>query len=658
MEGDLAPGRGQDGDGGPQDDVGPCTCLTKVDYFEDNDGDGIAHEPTSPDDRLSLCLGDPVPAGFVLSSSGEWDCNDTDNAVFPGATEICDVVDNDCDGEVDEGQTSPSYLDGDGDGFGSSTVSVGCSIPPSYVTNKSDCDDLDPLVHPGAPEICDGIDNDCDGEIDEGFNAGETCITTLGECTSEGVFVCISGKAAECNAVPIVPSQEVCDYVDNDCDGETDDELGKVYYQDTDGDGFGTSLATLVACMQPPGYSPLDGDCDDTNKKRYSAAEEFCDGIDNDCDGETDEGSPPGGPEICDGIDNDCDGEVDEGLLYTYYKDQDGDGFGSSLATLVACYQPPGYSPLDGDCDDSTPEKHPKIAEVCDGIDNDCDGEVDDVWYCCTLWEPDWECCPPGSVTDFVDCGPTDFVFVMDNSSSMDSSDPLNIRYDALLGHFDGDGLWHDGFVDKMSADDRGIVIPFSGGWAVMGGFASDHDLLMANIEAAKTAPVGSGTEIGKALMKGAIPAFEEGPQQRIVLLLSDGGTQDATAFPPAWIAEALAVNGVSLFAIGLGATSFEKSYMIEVSTSQFVWLGDPGELPYLYDLLLAMSSGASWKQCTGAHKWLEMFGPCGGCATGNPKLFWPPPTADGCSVQDQLNVAVFACEAPEGYVDCQVSEP
>ena len=100
----------------------------------------------------------------------EGDCDDSDAAIYPGAPEICDGIDNDCDGEVDEGVTNPYYEDADGDGYGLSTVGpvMTCSPPAGYVSNNLDCDDSDAAIYPGALEICDGIDNDCDSEIDEG----------------------------------------------------------------------------------------------------------------------------------------------------------------------------------------------------------------------------------------------------------------------------------------------------------------------------------------------------------------------------------------------------------------------------------------------------------------------------------------------------------
>ena len=133
---------------------------------------------------LSACrTGDKVEEEEVIDTGGvveetpdadadgydaDEDCDDNNSVVNPGAAEICDGVDNNCDGEVDEGVTSTFYEDVDGDGFGDpdSTIEA-CEIPDGYVATGTDCDDYAEESYPGAPEQCDDEDNDCDGEIDE-----------------------------------------------------------------------------------------------------------------------------------------------------------------------------------------------------------------------------------------------------------------------------------------------------------------------------------------------------------------------------------------------------------------------------------------------------------------------------------------------------------
>ncbi|MEC7984541.1 MAG: putative metal-binding motif-containing protein, partial [Myxococcota bacterium] len=97
------------------------------------------------------------------------DCNDNDPQSYPGSEEICDGIDNNCDGEVDEGVLSTFYLDADGDGFGNADITMdSCEVLDGYVSTGGDCDDASDLSYPGAEEICDGLDNNCDEEIDEG----------------------------------------------------------------------------------------------------------------------------------------------------------------------------------------------------------------------------------------------------------------------------------------------------------------------------------------------------------------------------------------------------------------------------------------------------------------------------------------------------------
>jgi len=215
----------------------------------------------------------------------------------------------------------------------------------------SDCDDGDATVHPGAPEVCDGVlDNDCSGNTDpdEVDNDGDG----YSECADD----CADNNASVHPGAP-----EVCDGVaDNDCNGS--DDPAEV---DDDGDG----------------ESECEGDCDDGDDTIHSAAPEVCDGVlDNDCDGVVDPAevdddgdgfdecaddcddqlaaAHPGAPEVCDGVaDNDCNGVDDPAEV-----DDDGDG----------------RTECDGDCDDSDPTIHGGQAENClDGVDNDCDGAVD-----------------------------------------------------------------------------------------------------------------------------------------------------------------------------------------------------------------------------------------------------------------------------------------
>ena len=158
------------------------------------------------------------------------------------------------------------------------------------------------------------------------------------------------------------------------------------WYSDSDGDGDGRPNKSIQAGSQPDGYVIDNTDCDDTDPSINPAATEVCDGKDNDCDGEVDEGvlnacgecgQVP--MEVCDGKDNDCDGSIDEGVKNTYYLDYDEDGYGDVDETTQACSPPDGYVENNSDCDDDDPGVHPDATEICeDGIDQDCDDEVDE----------------------------------------------------------------------------------------------------------------------------------------------------------------------------------------------------------------------------------------------------------------------------------------
>ena len=312
-------------------------------WFKDKDKDGYTDGTTK--------VACEKPSDEYVSSATAGDCNDSDSSMNPGKAEICDNKDNNCNGLIDEGVKLVFYKDLDGDGYTDGTTSVGCSAPSGYVLSATsgDCNDNDPNINPGKAEICDGIDNNCNGQPDEGFNVGQSCTVGVGECARTGQFVCkADGTGTECNATPGTPTPEVCDGLDNNCNGIIDDGVLLVFYKDMDGDGY-TDGTTSVGCSAPSGYvlSATSGDCNDNDPNVNPGKTEICDGIDNNCNGQPDEGfnvgqsctvgvgecartgqfvckadgtgtecnATPGTPttEICDGEDNDCDGQTDEG---------------------------------------------------------------------------------------------------------------------------------------------------------------------------------------------------------------------------------------------------------------------------------------------------------------------------------------------------------
>ncbi len=265
------------------------------------------------------CTGGPLHSRDIDRDgfAGRDDCDDRDPFVHPDASEFCDGVDNDCDGEVDEADAldRPTWkTDGDGDGFsapGADSV-FACDPGAGWALDGGDCDDDDPTRHPTAPESCDGRDEDCNGLIDDD---------------------------------PDVPR-----------------------YADDDGDGWGDGDRPVAHC-DTPGSARRAGDCNDGDPEVHPGADERCTGVDDDCDGLVDDADP---------------GVLD---LPTWYPDPDGDGFSDDEdITLVQCDPPnPFWAQELGDCDNGDPTAFPGQVQGCVPIDQDCDGALPDdtAW-----WDP------------------------------------------------------------------------------------------------------------------------------------------------------------------------------------------------------------------------------------------------------------------------------
>jgi len=331
---------------------------------------------------------------------GPIDCDDTDPSVHPGATEVCDGKDTNCDGV--RWQTD---YDRDGDG-----------VPQC----GGDCDDNDANRYPGAPELCNGVDDDCNNSVPLNER----------DLDHDGVRVCDVPSDCNDNDATIAPNQaEVCgDNKDNNCNGQIDEAGCICPDRDADGhtdavcggddcndfdatiypgapeqctDGIdnncnGTVDCAEASCATDPtcqsclandqdgdGYSTAGGlcgpvDCDDTDPSVHPGATEVCDGKDTNCDGvrwstdydrdgdgiaqcggDCDDNDPtryPGAPELCNGIDDNCDNTVP-----LNERDLDGDGY-------RVCDNP-------GDCNDNDPAINPGATEICgNGIDENCDG--------------------------------------------------------------------------------------------------------------------------------------------------------------------------------------------------------------------------------------------------------------------------------------------
>jgi hypothetical protein len=279
----------------------------------------------------------------------------------------------------------PAWLDADGDGFGDPANPVAfCSPQPGMVLNDSDCDDTRQSVAPGNPEVCDGLDNDCNGLTDDddpsrlfgstgrwyedldGDGFGNPFVGARA-CAQPPSHVAESGDCDDTNPDVSPGAPEVCDGLDNDCDGipeDADPDLvgGFEILIDSDGDGVGSADNTTMVCEMPSDPVVDDTDCDDFNADTFPGAVEICDKADNDCDGLID--------------DDDADVDLTTGRIF--YVDDDDDGYGVDTITILQCWMPLGFTPQDGDCDDADRSAHPLSYELCDGVDNNCSGLVDD----------------------------------------------------------------------------------------------------------------------------------------------------------------------------------------------------------------------------------------------------------------------------------------
>ena len=457
---------------------GDSTFLTTCDY---DDG-------SQTDADLRLCWhtgGDAIDTGYRcgandLNNNAGWEriiyARDVvaagagvmcDAEPGPAMIERCDGVDNDCDGAVDESDAidaAPWYVDADGDGYGGRMI-VACHQPAGTVAQDGDCDDGNPEIHPGAEELCNSVDDNCDGSIDEPFARllNAACTVGVGQCAAGGVTICnpalangavpwhpsgvlqnlpeadvlaggfhecfrgtygeagatLANIEAACGGTELVlgcrpvgePSLTLAALGDRDAvltdtgtpaaDGLSDrghENNGvKWYFNGNFSWGFAPAgLPTnLDSCDFNDGAQPspelrmcwhTGGDalnvgyrCGDNNLNDGAGWERVVYARDASavvCDVQP--GAPT--PETCNGVDDDCDGLTDEPDAVdapTWYLDADGDGFGGDQ-TVRACAMPAGYANANLDCNDADPAIKPTAREVCDTVDNNCDGHVDE----------------------------------------------------------------------------------------------------------------------------------------------------------------------------------------------------------------------------------------------------------------------------------------
>ncbi|MEC7947307.1 MAG: MopE-related protein [Myxococcota bacterium] len=436
------------------------------------DADGLAVTPDADGD------------GF----DADVDCDDANNTIFPGAEERCNGLDDDCDELIDEDAVNGAtwYRDADEDSYGDPDVTdAACEQPLGFVSDGTDCDDTDPAIHPtaaeddctdpvdyncdgsvgyadadadgvpacedcddgdaavspSAAEVCNEIDDDCDGAVDEAGSVGETIFfadsdgdgygdaaTWTAACDPPSGHVADATDCDDTSALASPVGTEVCDGLDNNCDGQTDDASAadaSAWYPDGDGDGHGAAAPSVTACDAPASFVATSDDCDDSDAE-----------------------ISPSGTESCNTIDDDCDGDVDEGLTGTYYADPDGDGYGVSGTSVTGCDPGAGFATVTGDCDEGDPAVNPGAAEVCDERDNDCDGDADDAdasldTRTAESWYADADCDGHGDPLDSLLSCAQPSGYISDDSDCDDDDASVNpggveIWYDGVDADCDG----------------------------------------------------------------------------------------------------------------------------------------------------------------------------------------------------------------------------
>jgi hypothetical protein len=273
------------------------------------------------------------------------DCDDNNADIHPDATEVCNAIDDNCNGLVDDedpqldtSTQSDWFRDADNDGYGNESDSKRACVAPAWHVAESasgfDCDDTDPIFYPGADEsdCSDPNDYNCDGSV------------AYADADADGWAACLECDDSDPDIHP--DAVELCDEIDNDCDSEIDDaddnldsETATHWYADTDIDGFGDLANSVLLCEVPSGYVADNTDCDDADNNTYPGATEYCDGHDDNCDGTVDE-----------------DSAVD---AKTWYQDSDGDTYGLASVSMQACSKPSGYAADNTDCDDTNVSLYP-----------------------------------------------------------------------------------------------------------------------------------------------------------------------------------------------------------------------------------------------------------------------------------------------------------
>lgn len=349
---------------------------------DDNCNGAIDEDLMQPDSNaFGLCS-----SNTEVCSAGEW-LGSEEN--YLPAEETCDGADNNCNGETDEGVKLIFYFDGDADGFGDEwNVISECSAPEQYTTDNTDCDDNNAGMNPNAEEVCNGIDDNCNGMNDE----GETCEYVSYYCDNDGDGYPSSAPSDGCNTFNCVP-EECSTEAGTDCNDDNSD-ISPDISEDCNGIDDNCNEAVDEAQeMVPQGiqpfvaFSPLTQSCytgdEWTNGMGLctSGIQTCSEGSWGSCVGEV---TPL--DETCDGFDNDCDGSADEAENRPMQEIQ---SFRVFESLTQACYTGPEGTSGVGICASglqtcseggwgSCANEVLPAEEICDSMDNDCDGTTDE----------------------------------------------------------------------------------------------------------------------------------------------------------------------------------------------------------------------------------------------------------------------------------------
>lgn len=413
-------------------------------FFIDGDGDGYGN----PELDLSIQSCAPPP-GYV--DSALVDCNDGNAAINPDETEVCNLVDDNCNERVDDEDpgldfaTAPTwYFDSDNDSYGVDVPAIDeyliqCLQPGAdWVLNNDDCNDGDLNISPSAQEVCNRIDDDCDWLIDDSDKVPDSPNASVIDPATQTTYhfdADLDGFGDPDPKSDILACYQPWFATTNtdDCD-DLEPLLGlpAPWLFDADLDGYGAGIGSKPACTPPDNGWVLEAkgvDCDDGDLFTSPIGNEVCDGKDNDCDLLLDDADPSLNPAFAD----------------LFFRDKDGDGYGNDSITANACLAPLGFTADDTDCNDDLSAINPGADEVCDGGDNDCDDLVDsfdpdiDLSTTHTYWfDGDADGYGNPGLPSLSCTQPNDYTT---NDLDCDDTDPTQLAYDSWVVDQDGDAV-------------------------------------------------------------------------------------------------------------------------------------------------------------------------------------------------------------------------